>query len=108
MHRSIVSSRGVDFRFGEFEFGSFLGGAFHFEHESPSLGGDFDVVAQRVVTFDAAFDFVPVTGALRDHAVGVLGLGFEPLQTRLLSWRVVVRGSSSGAQRLSSCCPWLK
>ena len=80
MHRSIVSSRGVDFRFGEFEFGSFLGGAFHFEHESPSLGGDFDVVAQRVVTFDAAFDFVPVTGALRDHAVGVLGLGFEPLQ----------------------------
>jgi hypothetical protein len=75
-----VSSRGVDFGFGEFEFGSVFGGAFHFEHESPRLGGDFDVVAQRVVNFDAAFDFVPVTGALRDHAVGVLGLGFEPLQ----------------------------
>jgi hypothetical protein len=75
-----VSSRGVDFGFGEFEFGSVFGGAFHFEHESPRLGGDFDVVAHRVVNFDAAVDFVPVTGALRDHAVGVLGLGFEPLQ----------------------------
>jgi hypothetical protein len=68
-----VSSRGVDFGFGEFEFGSVFGGAFHFEHESPRLDGDFDVVAQRVVTFDAAFDFVPVTGALRDHASAYWG-----------------------------------
>ena len=64
-----VSSRGVDFGFGEFEFGSVFGGAFHFEYESPRLGGDFDVVAQRVVT-----------GALCDHAIGVLRLSFEPRQ----------------------------
>ena len=32
-----VSSRGVDFGFGEFEFGAAFGGAFHFQHDRLDL-----------------------------------------------------------------------